>query len=193
KTREAIKTTEDRLAKARKARNDKSAELAREVAEVLPRKAKSEARAQSIKADYDSKVSIYNIAVEKRDSSTAGPSVRENLKGRAEDLAKEVQSLADELAKAQAEVDANNLKLAEIKSHQKADDDKVAAAEDELKQKTADFERFAKLAVQKRWKAGDTFRKLPVIDAFASPTRIQQFTLNDLPIDYNFKQVTRFD
>jgi mono/diheme cytochrome c family protein len=192
KKREAIKATEERLAKAREERDAKSAELAKEVSAVLPLKVKSEAKAQSIKADYDSKMSLYNIAVEKRDSA-AGPSVQETLDRRAEDLRKEVQTLADELAKAQAEVDANNQKLAEIKSHQRAADDKVAAAEDDLKQKTADFERFAKLATQKRWKAGDTFRKLPVIDAFASPTRIQQFTLADLPIDYNFKQVTRYD
>src|SRR5262249_7861815 len=191
KARQDIKTSEERLAKAREERDAKSAELARQVADVLPQKVKSEAKAQSIKADYDSKMSIYNIAIEKRDS--AGPSAPEALDKRAEELRKEVQSLSDELAKAQAEVDVNNQKLAEIKSHQKADDDRVAAAEDELKQKTADFERFAKLSLQKRWKPGDTFRKLPVIDAFASPTRIQQFTLNDLPIDYNFKQVTRFD
>src|SRR5262249_9320430 len=36
-------------------------------------------------------------------------------------------------------------------------------------------------------------RKLPVIDGFASPVKIQQFTLNDYPIDYSFKYVTRFD
>ena len=38
-----------------------------------------------------------------------------------------------------------------------------------------------------------SFRTLPIIDGFASPTKIHQFTLNDLPIDYNFKYVTRFD
>src|SRR5436190_21437524 len=79
KTRQAIKAAEERLAKARRERDAKSAELARQVADVLPQKVKSEARAQSIKADYDSKMSIYNIAVEKRDSSTAGPSVQETL------------------------------------------------------------------------------------------------------------------
>ena len=40
---------------------------------------------------------------------------------------------------------------------------------------------------------GDAFRKLPVLDAFSSPTRSSSITLNDLPIDYNFKYVTRYD
>src|SRR5260370_14688443 len=34
-----------------------------------------------------------------------------------------------------------------------------------------------------------TLFRSPVLDAFSSPTRIQQYTLSDLPIDYNFKYV----
>src|SRR5262249_4217406 len=58
---------------------------------------------------------------------------------------------------------------------------------------SGEFDRIAKAAAQKRWKLGDTIRNLPVLDAFASPTKIQQYTLNDLPIDYSFKYVTRYD
>ena len=39
----------------------------------------------------------------------------------------------------------------------------------------------------------DSLRTLPVINGFADPLKIQQFTINDIPIDYNFKIVTRFD
>ena len=65
--------------------------------------------------------------------------------------------------------------------------------EDGLKKLTQDFDRFAKLAEQKKWGVGDRFRSLPILDAFASPIRIQQYTLNDLPINYSFKFVTRYD
>src|SRR5262249_30261106 len=54
-------------------------------------------------------------------------------------------------------------------------------------------DRQVNLAIKKKWSAGDEFRSLPVIDAFASPTKIDQITLHDLTIDYNFKGVTRFD
>ena len=50
-----------------------------------------------------------------------------------------------------------------------------------------------KLAIAKRWTIADTIRALPVIDGFASPFKIQQITNNDIPIDYNFKKVSRFD
>jgi mono/diheme cytochrome c family protein len=65
--------------------------------------------------------------------------------------------------------------------------------EDALKKYTSEFDRLAKTAAAKRWKKGDWFRNLPLIDAFAAPTRIQQYTFNDLTIDYSFKQVTRYD
>ena len=50
-----------------------------------------------------------------------------------------------------------------------------------------------KLAISKQWGVGDTIRTLPMLDEFNSPIKIQQFTINDIPIDYNFKYVTRFD
>ncbi len=31
------------------------------------------------------------------------------------------------------------------------------------------------------------------VDAFGPPIKIKQFTINDIPIDYNFKMVTRYD
>jgi mono/diheme cytochrome c family protein len=72
-------------------------------------------------------------------------------------------------------------------------DRRVEEAEKKVKAMTEEFDRFAKLADQKRWRLTDRIRTLPVIDAFATPTKIDQITLTDLPIDYNFKYVTRFD
>src|SRR5207253_7036616 len=63
----------------------------------------------------------------------------------------------------------------------------------ELKKLLDDFDRQVNLAVKKQWGVGDYIRSIPVIEGFASPTKIEQFTLNDLTIDYNFKGVTRFD
>ncbi len=68
------------------------------------------------------------------------------------------------------------------------------AAEDDLKRVTGGFDRFAKAAAQKGWKFGDTIRALPIIDGFASPTKIKQIVLNDLTIDYGgFRDVPRYD
>src|SRR5262249_17133944 len=45
----------------------------------------------------------------------------------------------------------------------------LARAEDALKALTGTFDRFAKLAAEKRWKTGDTVRNLPILHALASP------------------------
>src|SRR5262249_31626425 len=66
-------------------------------------------------------------------------------------------------------------------------------AEARLKKLLEDYDIQLKVALKKHWYFNDRFRSLPVLDAFNSPLRIQQFTLNELPIDYNFKYVTRFD
>ena len=63
-----------------------------------------------------------------------------------------------------------------------------------MKKLTGNFDRFAKLTVQKEWGLGDAFRALPILDAFESPTKIKQIVLADLPIEYgSFKYVTRYD
>ncbi len=70
----------------------------------------------------------------------------------------------------------------------------VNQAEDELKKVTASFDRYAKVTAQKRWKFGDRFRTLPILDAFESPTKIKQLWLPELTIDYGgFKDVPRYD
>jgi mono/diheme cytochrome c family protein len=72
-------------------------------------------------------------------------------------------------------------------------EDSVSQAEDNLKKTTARFDLFGKTAAQKSWKFGDTLRALPILDAFASPTRINQIALPELTIDYSFKDVPRYD
>src|SRR5262249_47952770 len=66
-------------------------------------------------------------------------------------------------------------------------------AQSAWKKATDKFDTQVKLAYYKQWGWGDWFRALPIIDGFASPIKIQQYTNNDIPIDYNFKQVTPFD
>ena len=69
---------------------------------------------------------------------------------------------------------------------QAAEQRQLNAAEDRHKALTADFDRFLKVAEQKQWTFGDWVRALPVIDAFQSPTKIQQVTLDELPTEARF-------
>ena len=155
-------------------------------------KAKQEAKYQSIKADYDSYVSLWNIETDKAgDTSNAGE--QERSRQSAEKLRGEVKRLNDELTAAQMALDATTRELRDKQVTLKKAEDDQSDAENELKRVTGDFDRFGKAASLKNWTIYDSIRNLPVIDGFAAPVKIDQYTLTDYPIDYNFKYVTRYD
>lgn len=151
--------------------------------EVLPRKAKAEADYQSTKADYDSLVSLYNIEVDEHGAGSP----------KAQEMKAQIGKMEEKLGVQLAAAEEANAKLKELQDEQAREEKPLKDALARLKKIYDSFDRVAKNAAQKRWKAGDLIRSLPVIDGFASPYRIHQYTLNDLPIDYNFKQVTRYD
>jgi mono/diheme cytochrome c family protein/cbb3-type cytochrome oxidase cytochrome c subunit len=150
---------------------------------------------QSIKADFDSKTSFYNIEISERDQAGLSQAVRRERAERVAARKQEIDKLQAELDNAQKAVDqtAEEYKLKVTDPVNQAQND-LGDAEDAEKKLTANFDRFAKLAVQKQWGFGDTFRALPILDAFESPTKIRQIVLSDLPIEYgSFKFVTRYD
>lgn len=190
--RNDIVAAEKELKEARTDRAEQAKTKEGEQKGLVSQKARAEAKAQGLKADYDSKVSLYNIDIEKRDEAV-GRKEHQALAEQAASRFRGVEGLKSELDTALGVVDAVNQKLEALRAQQKGADDRVSKAEQRLKTLTEEFDRFAKLAVKSQWTFGDRLRQFPVIDAFASPTKIQQTTLTDLPIDYNFKQVTRFD
>jgi mono/diheme cytochrome c family protein len=162
-------------------RADAIKELDAEIRRLLPDKERGEAKVGDIKSLVASRISFLNIAEEHRDDAAV------------KEYRKEVEDLEKRFATAQGELDEV---MAKIKDRQQQKDqlEKPAnEAETRLKRLTDDFVRRVRAAVKSQWGFGDWFRSLPIIDGFASPTKIHQFTLNELGIDYNFKYVTRFD
>jgi cytochrome c2 len=156
-------------------------------------KAKLEAKFQDTKAKYDSVASLYNIAVDDRDNAPPGAH-KDKLAREAEDRKAEINNLDAEMKKTQEELSKNERATAYALADQKRAEDHLADAQDRLKKKTNEFDRLAKTAAQKRWGYGDWFRSLPIIDGFASAYKIQQFSLDDLTIEYgSFKNVPRYD
>jgi mono/diheme cytochrome c family protein len=188
-----VAAAEEAVKQARAERDQIKAKLEKDAKDKGVKKTRDEARAQEIKAEYDSKVSLYNIEVEKRNAADPNSSFYQSLSASVDRKKKEVDDLAAQLDAKQKEVEEDNRGLDELRVKEFEANKKVEAAEKQLKDLTDEFDRWAKLAAQKRWKTSDRIRTLPVIDAFASPTKIDQIVLNDLPIDYNFKQVTRYD
>lgn len=149
---------------------------------------------RSIKADLDSKTSLYNIAVEHLGKATV-ESQQQKLKEEVKALDQELKSLQARLTEAQIKLDKIDEETnTEVTQTLKEPLERVNQAQNELKQLTAEFDRYAKVTAQKRWKFGDWFRSLPILDAFESPTKIKQVWLPELTIDYGgFKDVPRYD
>lgn len=164
-------------------RDRKVPELRQKVAELKPQREKAEARYQNLKAELDSLRSFYDLACERygADSPVAQDYKKRVLEyeQRVQEALAHSQEITDKLKHYQAEADALEQPLLQAQS--------------QLNKLTEKFDTQVKLAIQKQWGLGDWVRNLPILDAFAAPVKIQQITLTDLPIDYNFKYVTRFD
>lgn len=197
KEAENVKEMRANVEKAKKENDSK-------IKEALAGRDQIGATTSSLKANLDSIKSLRDIAVDERDG--VNPETQKSLYNT---RAKELERLVKEVADLQAKFDDANNKLedAEDKLKQarkpvKELEDALADAEDRFK-KLADpdsgdvtvgeVDRLAKALSQKPYRLGDKFRALPVIDGFASPFKIKQYTLEEYPIDYNFKRVTRYD
>jgi len=159
---------------------------------LLVAKARQEAEAQAAKADYDSVMSLWVIAVDEQDSAPDDKR-RQELQAAVDRRRKQLDALAAKLNTAQVNLEKTQTELSKMQDAEKKAEKVLSDREDELKKVAGQFDRFAKAVAQKQWKFGDWFRKLTVIDGFASPVKIQQYTLTEYQIDYSFKYVTRYD
>ena len=156
--------------------------LNEKIRKILPEKERADLDQQTVKADLDSKSSFYDIAVEQN------PRAESTLK-----LKQDVEKLKKDVAAAKAVSDKYGDEIKQLQQKKDNYEQPLTKAIGDLKKLLDDFDRQITLAVKKKWGISDYIRSIPVIDGFASPTKIEQITLNDLTIDYNFKGVTRFD
>jgi mono/diheme cytochrome c family protein len=193
--RDAVVAAEQELALTREARKAVRDQADAKVKSLLPAQAKRETLRANRKADFDSVTSFYNIAVEQHgaDSPEARRYLAEMDKAR-----QQLDQLQREVEEGQATIDQVQYEKFPVPGEEsqltpKEAEDHLSVAEDKHKKLTDEFDRFVKLAAQKEWTIWDTLRGLPILEGFASPTKIQQYTLDELPIDYAFKYVTRYD
>jgi mono/diheme cytochrome c family protein len=188
----AVESASNAVEEARKNFEQIKAETDRNIKDSLTKKDLQDAKAQEIKADYDSYMSLLNQAVDQRDEAPT-EARRKTLEEEVRKRQARVAEKERQLVAKQAELQETETKIKSEQVRQREAQKALADAEANLKKIAGEFDRYAKAAAQKKWKVGDTVRNLPVLDGFASPTRIQQFTLSEYPIDYNFKYVTRYD
>jgi cytochrome c peroxidase len=144
---------------------------------------RSDERARNIKADLDSRRSFYDIEVEQHGRDSA----------KAQQYLEEIRDLEKRYTEAADKFEKNKKEMQDLLYQKDQIEKPWTLAKAKVKNLRENFDIQLKNAKEQRWKTNDWFRSLPILDAFNSPLRIQQYTLADLPIDYNFKYVTRFD
>lgn len=192
---EEIQAAQNRVDEARAAVEQQAQQLDQgRLNQLELEKAKLQATLQDRKATYDSEQSLYNIAVDDRDAAPEGPK-KEKLDREAQEKKALLASLDKELRDIQEKIALNEQESAKLLYEKNQAEKALADAEAAYKKLTDKFDRSAKVASQKVWKTfDDGFRALPIIDGFASPYRVQQYTLEDLTIEYgSFKNVPRYD
>ena len=118
---------------------------------------------------------------------------RHIIGGDAQRYLKEVDEYRVKLNEVQAERDEVVGEMTRLRSEKDGLEKPLTDAISNLKKVNDRFDAQVKLAQTKRWGWGDWLRNQFIIDAFAGPIKIQQMTNNNVPIDYNFMYVTRFD
>lgn len=150
--------------------------------EKAPERDRKEIRFQTIKSDMESRGSFYDIEVEHHGDSAL-----------AQTYWKEIKDLSAKLEEAKAD---REITLGEIRQAQGVVDEYEAPlirATTKLKKLSDQFDAQVKTAASRAWGVDEWIRGWPILDAFASPVKIHQYVIDDVPIDFNFKYVTRFD
>lgn len=183
--KKAVKDARDqRKAKGEKGKSpeDRLEENRAQLNELMPARDRTDQHYQAVKADLESVRSFYDIATEENLSS-----------GLVQRYKKEIEETEKKLVAAEIEKDKVLAKITALRQENDRIEKPLVDALSELKRVTDKFDSQARVAADKRWGWGDWLRNWPILDGFAPPLKIHQFTIDDVPIDYNFKYATRFD
>ncbi|APW63982.1 c-type cytochrome [Paludisphaera borealis] len=137
------------------------------------------------KAELDSLRSLYDGMVERGEEREA----RAFLNSKVADAERKLLTLSRELETAQAEQKVKTDAKKKLEGG-------VEDLEKEKSRLTREVDRVARLKEQKENQYFGVLawlRSLPGVDMAASPTKIQQISLPELTINYNFKEVPRYD
>ena len=157
-------------------------ELRRFIAAAVLRQAGAERRLRFRRAEFDQARTYYEAAVGE------SPPVEklDKLQQKVDEVAGDVDRLAVELEDATS----HRLTLEQILAKVTREED---AARMELADCRAEIERLGRTLAEQRPSLGKRVLRGPLVDALGRPLAVEQIWLPELTIDYNFRQVARFD
>lgn len=184
-----------RLADAKKTHEAQSEQLGKlegELSALQPVETTQNTTVAFLKADLAQTTSQYDAAISELGTATDAQRI-ERIK-RARDAAlNKITQLTQKLDEANKSLTDTKRTIKE-KEAEIADMDRgVLEIQEAITKYTSDIDRIQRQISENVYGWDDQLRAIPILDGFASPVRVKQVVLEDLPIDYNFKYVTRFD
>ncbi len=162
-------------------RRDEIAAIEQELEHLRGQAQLARQRRLIVQAERDSIASLIEIAKEERDEEKL-----QQLRAQLQQVLKQLEELRRQEEEAQQAVEA---KQRELEQKQK----ELLEVEKERKQLLRDIERLREALEAKKWEWDETVRSWPILDAFASPVRIEQTVHDDLQMDFHFTGVPRTD
>ncbi len=156
-----------------------------ELKKVIGRFERLDTQTRFLKAELDSQRSEYDLMVDKNENREA----RQYLNDVIVPTEARLLALRKEYEAVKAEKDAGEAEIARLRGN-------VAAVEKEQKALTRDRDTVSRTLKQKEQQYFGPLawvRGLPLLDAAAPPEKIMQISLPELTINYNFKEVPRYD
>jgi len=146
------------------------------------RRQNAQRRLRFRRAEFDEARTYYETA----GGEGASQAALEKTQAKVERAADDVTRLTAELQTAAAHCDALDAVVREITEEEDA-------ARNALADHRATLDRLDRNLAAQQTSLGKRMLRLPLIDAFGRPLAIDQTWLPELTIDYNFRQVARFD
>lgn len=187
-----------RLAEAKSALDSRKNEIAQLQASVRALQTTLEKQDRALafrKADQAAAASQFDLIVAQlgQTSGDSDPARRVRLERQKATIEENLKKLDSDIANGTIAVEDTKGLIADADKKIKdfgADVEKITVEREKL---TSDRDSLARTVASAKYGAAERIRALPILDGFASPVRVKQVALDDLPLDYNFKMVTRYD
>ena len=134
-----------------------------------------------MQAERDSLVSLIEIAKDEGDEEEV-----QALRAELQEVLRQLEQMRKQEEDAQRAVEQKQKELDEKRKE-------LLEAERERKSLLRDIERLRESLEAKKWEWDEAVRSWPILDAFASPVRVEQTVHDDLPMDFHFTGVPRTD
>ncbi|QDU63101.1 Cytochrome c [Planctomycetes bacterium Pan216] len=155
-------------------------------------KTKLNRRAQFKKAEVAELASSYDLVVKKIAEAGQGPRLAK-LEEKKEEVSEKLAASRQQFEVVNKLVGAKDLEVKKKQASLSAIESGVVEVQGEVEKLTGDIAKLERVKDATKLSVYDEIRAAPVLDGFASPLQIKQVALEDLPVDFNFKKVTRFD